>query len=291
MNRIYHIGISGGKDSTALLLWMINESGIPREEMIVTFCDTQNEAPETYAHIAMLSATVLAVLWLETEGFRASTVKHGFFPTKHRRFCTKELKLLPTKRFLEDLSEQYDEVVAVSGVRRDESEDRSKLPEWGSPMESYFGLKEWRPLIDWKIEDVLTIHAKYKTPLNPLYSKGARRVGCFPCVFSSKPELRAVVQHSPERIDYIREWEQALKNDRGDQTFFPSNKTPFRFRTGRYVRTDGQVVRVNTIDDVVAWVKTGYRAQGGAPDIDGLFQSQLAELGPRPCLAHYSACE
>lgn len=51
---VYHIGISGGKDSTALLLWMIYESGIPREQMIATFCDTQNEAKETYEHIVML---------------------------------------------------------------------------------------------------------------------------------------------------------------------------------------------------------------------------------------------
>lgn len=56
MRRIYHIGVSGGKDSTALLLWMVNESGIPREEMIATFRDTQNEARDTYDHIAMLSA-------------------------------------------------------------------------------------------------------------------------------------------------------------------------------------------------------------------------------------------
>lgn len=291
MNRLFHIGISGGKDSTALLLWMVNESGIPREEMIVSFCDTQNEAPETYAHISMLSAKVFPVIWIETEGFREITRKHRFFPTKHRRFCTKELKLIPTKRFLEDLTGQYDEVIPVSGVRRDESEDRSKLPEWSSPLDSYFGLREWRPLIDWKIEDVFTIHAKYNIPLNALYSKGARRVGCFPCVFSSKPELQALVQYAPERIDYIRDWEAELHNENGDQTFFPSNKTPRRFKTGRYTTADGRLVRVNTIDDVVAWAKTGYRARGGAPDVDGLFQSQLAELGPRLCLAHYSACE
>lgn len=38
----YHVGISGGKDSGALLLWMVHESGIPADQIIATFCDTGN---------------------------------------------------------------------------------------------------------------------------------------------------------------------------------------------------------------------------------------------------------
>lgn len=289
--RIYHIGISGGKDSTALLLWMTHESGIPHKWMIASFCDTENEAPETYAHIAMLNERVFPIQTIKTEGFRAITERHGFFPTKHRRFCTKELKLFPTKHFLEGLTSRCKELIPVSGVRRAESEDRKHLTEWGNPLESYFGLREWRPLIDWKIEDVLSIHAKYDIPLNALYSKGARRVGCFPCIFSSKPEVRALAQNFPERIDHIREWEQALKNERGDQTFFASNKTPTDFKTGRCITSKGRIVKVNKIDDVVKWAMTGKRAQGLAPDIDGLFDEQLRDLPPSLCLAQHLACE
>lgn len=303
MKRIYHVGISGGKDSTALLLWMVYESGIPKEQMIATFCDTQNEARETYEHISMLSAKVFPIQWLETEGFEHLVIKHKMFPTQHRRFCTQELKLRPTRQFLDDLLWRFDEgagefvrtdneVICCSGVRRDESDDRKDLDEWGDPLESYFHLVEWRPLIDWKIEDVLTIHAKYKIPLNPLYHQGAKRVGCFPCINSGKSELRGLLRTHPERIDQIRDLEARLTEMSGQpQSFFASNKVPLRFRSATYISAKGKPVKVCTIDDVVAWAKTGWRARGLAPDVDGLYEAQLREMGPRLCLAQYQACE
>ena len=52
--RINHIGCSGGKDSTALLLWAIFESGYSRDSLDVSFCDTGNEAPATYDYISYL---------------------------------------------------------------------------------------------------------------------------------------------------------------------------------------------------------------------------------------------
>lgn len=291
MKRIYHIGISGGKDSTALLLWMIYESGIPREQMIATFCDTQNEAKETYDHIVMLSQKVFPIQWLETEGFIELAKRKGRFPSTKARFCTQELKLLPTKAFLEDLSEQFEEVIPVSGVRRGESEERSKLQEWGNPLESYFGLKEWRPLIDWQIEDVLAIHAKYGVPLNPLYGMGATRVGCFPCINSNKREMRMLASSFPERINQIREWEGDFDSRNGMSTFFPRNKVPARFRSKTITTAKGKPMRVCTIDDVVAWAKTGWRGKGNAPDLNGLFRYQIAELEPVLCLSQYQACE
>jgi 3'-phosphoadenosine 5'-phosphosulfate sulfotransferase (PAPS reductase)/FAD synthetase len=289
--RVYHIGISGGKDSTALLLWMVNESGIPPEQMIASFCDTQNEAAETYEHILMLSKKILPVQWLETEGFIQLAKRKQRFPSTKRRFCTQELKLKPTKYFVEDLSERYDEVIACSGVRRGESPERAKLQEWGDPLESYFGLREWRPLIDWTLADVLAIHKKYGIPLNPLYEAGATRVGCFPCINSNKREIRVLIEKCPARIDQIREWETEFNNSNGMSTFFPRNKVPMRFRSKTITAASGKPVNVCTIDDVVAWAKTGWRAKGDAPDMAGLFQYQLQELEPEICLSQSMACE
>lgn len=291
MSRIYHVGISGGKDSTALLLWMVYESGIPREQIICSFCDTQNEAPETYEHIVMLSTKIFPVQWLETEGFIQLAKRKGRFPSTKARFCTQELKLLPTKAFLEDLSEQYEEVIPVSGVRRAESVERSSLNEWGDPLESYFGLKEWRPLIAWTLQDVLTIHAKYGVPLNPLYGMGATRVGCFPCINSNKREMRLLATSFPQRIEQIREWEKDFDNLNGISTFFPRNKVPARFRSKPIQTAKGKPMKVCTIDDVVAWAKSGWRARGTAPDLNGLYEFQLRELPPAMCISQYQACE
>lgn len=47
-DTIYHVGVSGGKDSGAVLLWMVHKSGIPREKINATFCDTGNEHERTH---------------------------------------------------------------------------------------------------------------------------------------------------------------------------------------------------------------------------------------------------
>jgi 3'-phosphoadenosine 5'-phosphosulfate sulfotransferase (PAPS reductase)/FAD synthetase len=291
--RIYHIGISGGKDSTALLLWMAHESRIPHKWMVASFCDTENEAPETYEHIKMLNDRIFPVHTIKTEGFIQLAKRKQRFPSTKARFCTQELKLVPTARFLHEVLTRCKELIAVSGVRRDESEDRKDLSEWGDPLDSYFGLREWRPLIDWRIEDVLMIHARYRVPLNPLYAIGARRVGCFPCIHSSKSEIRGMITHKPERIAQIRDWELEVGelSARRSATFFPPNKVPESFRSKEALNKKGQLKRFCTIDDVVRWAQTGWRAQGQAPDVEGLFDEQLKDLPPSLCLTQYSACE
>lgn len=301
-NTIYHIGVSGGKDSTALLLWMVYESGIPHTQLVATFCDTQNEAQCTYEHIWFLNRRVFPIVWLTSEGFFQLALRKKRFPATKSRFCTQELKLKPTKSFLEDLQEfLFDEeretatptveVVSCSGLRRSESEDRKNKPEWGDPMDSYFGLRDWRPLIDWNLSDVLAIHKKYDIPLNDLYSKGAKRVGCFPCINSSKPEIRAMAKYFPERIEEIDQMEKAFENLNGVSTFFPRNKVPARFRSKTITTKKGQQMKVCTIHDVVEWANSGWKAKGFAPDVNGLFDDQIEELDPQICLSQHMACE
>lgn len=287
---LYHVGLSGGKDSTALLLWMIYESGIPPHQVVVSFCDTQNEAEGTYQHLRLLNRRVFPVVWLQTEGFLHLALRKKRFPSTKARFCTQELKLKPTKAFIDSmLSDGYD-VIAVSGVRRAESAARAKLSEWGDPMESYFGVREWRPLIEWSFDDVLALHEKYDVPLNPLYYLGAQRVGCFPCINSSKAEMRALARNFPERVEQIREWEQSFDTPNGISTFFSPNTVPARFRSVTVETKNGQK-RVATIDDVVEWAKSGWRAKGLHPDEASLFDGQLRDEPVGLCLSQSLACE
>lgn len=253
---IYHIGISGGKDSTAVLLWMLHESGIPSDRIDVTFCDTGNEADETYEHVRFLSENVCQIETIYPPlDFYQLARKKGRFPSTKARFCTQDLKMKPSKEHIDNLMREGREVIAVSGVRADESKERAKLAEWGNPMESYFGVKEWRPLIKWTIVEVVAIHKKYRVPLNPLYAMGAKRVGCFPCIMSRKSEIRNIAKNFPERIDFIRsqEWADGKGNP---HSFFPRKKVPEEFRSTPTTTKSGEIVNVPTIDDVVAWSKT-----------------------------------
>jgi 3'-phosphoadenosine 5'-phosphosulfate sulfotransferase (PAPS reductase)/FAD synthetase len=254
---MYHVGISGGKDSTALLLWMVNESGIPHEQISVTFANTHNEADETYTHVEMLSERVFLIQWLEPEmGFYELARHKKRFPSQLARFCTQFLKMKPAKAFIDALLEQGYEVIAVSGVRADESDERRDLPEWGEPMNSYFGLWEWRPLLRWRVEQVFLLHVRYGIPRNPLYDAGALRVGCFPCINSRKPEIRMMSRKFPRYLDRVRAMEGGVQEANANSTFFQRFKIPLVMRSKEIIAKNGEKMRVATVDDVVRWSNT-----------------------------------
>ena len=265
-DAIYHVGVSGGKDSGAVLLWMVHESGIPRHQINATFCDTGNEHEWTYEQVQILSDKVLPIETLKPElDFFALAKKKQRFPSTKVRYCTQFLKIYPSQDHLRYLSQAYSHVVAVSGVRSNESFERAKLLEW-----DYSGnlmTMQWRPLITWKIEDVVAIHRRYGIPMNKLYAAGAQRVGCFPCIMSRKAEIRMIAQKFPERIAMIRDAENTFEKDNGRySSFFARNAVPERFRSKAFTTKEGEQMNVATIDDVVRWSMTGKRAKGSYLD-------------------------
>lgn len=268
---INHIGISGGKDSTALFLWALYESGYPRESIVVTFCDTDNEHDLTYEHVRQLSA-LHPITWLTMEAFMVAKGLppiHGFyrlaewkrrFPGVKSRFCTQFLKIFPTRYFVDCLQALLGcEIVMHSGVRAAESDDRAKLVQREDVRP---GVCEFRPLLKWKIEDVWDIHRRYGVKPNPLYEMGAKRVGCLPCIMSRKAEIANIAKQWPEQIDRIREEEtrsskwtarRAAKAIPDPHSFFVNGKVPWRFRTRLVTKENGTMIKVAGIDDVVAW--------------------------------------
>lgn len=262
MDELYHVGVSGGKDSAAALLFMVHESGIPREKIRATFVDIGNDHEWTIQHVKMLSENVHPINIIKPDqDFFELTMQKKRFPSAKARFCTEFLKIIPATEVVQSLRKEAKRIVAVSGVRADESEGRSKLPEWD--FSGNLLCEEWRPLLKWSIADVYAIHTRHNIPLNPLYALGARRVGCWPCVMSRKSEIRMIARKFPERIDAIRNMEaEMLKRNGVVNTFFHAMTVPPRFRTTPYIKKDGTQVMVCGIDDVVRWSMTGHRAKG-----------------------------
>lgn len=284
---INHGGVSGGKDSDALLLWMKYESGYPEETLRFSFLDTGNEAVETYAHVAMLSKKVHPVTIIKPPlDFYELAEKKGRFPSSQARFCTQELKMKPTKAYLESLMAEGYTVLNHSGVRASESAGRANLDEREPAWVSYFGCESYRPLLRWTLQDVWAIHAKYGIPRNPLYDMGCTRVGCLPCVMSRKSEIATIARQFPDRIDRIRECEtEALSNRLGGSTFFPPSMTPVRYRTGAvYQNKAGQGIKLTMIDDVVRWATEGTSAATGTLEFDDLDE-------PPTCDSRSGLCE
>ena len=264
------------------------ESGLPRESIWPTFCNTHNEDEVTYDHVRMLSREVCEkngvrpIEWLEPErGFFDLALHKKRFPSRRAQFCTDHLKLRPTQAWVKQRLAEGFVVVSLSGVRGDESAERAKLPE--REWSDMFACECWRPLLAWKFADVLAIHERHGIPLNPLYAMGARRVGCFPCVNCGKREIKLVAKFRPEKIAQIREQEKRMREAGASWSFFPSKITTPVFRSVQCEGKDGRVHMVPTIDDVISWAHT---ERGGRQ-----YEFQFAEDTHTACSARYGQCE
>jgi 3'-phosphoadenosine 5'-phosphosulfate sulfotransferase (PAPS reductase)/FAD synthetase len=290
--NLFHVGMSGGKDSTALALWSWYESGIPRDQIRVVFCDTGNEDALTYAFLDYLRE-LFPIETLNPEyDFYELANKKKRFPSRKAQFCTQFLKIIPNREHIMRLMREGHEVCKLNGVRREEghsSNTRSTAEAWEFDAGPYCWTH--RPLLHWTIDDIWEMHRRYLSldrvcdliaddptmqperkqqliermrqkgvPRNPLYEMGASRVGCFPCINSRKAELRSLAKFRPERVDYLEQKEQEIRNRHGRSTFFARTHVPEHLRSLEVSTASGETVKVPTIRDVIEWAQT---ARGG----------------------------
>lgn len=228
--------VSGGKDSAAMSLWL-TEQGIEHDRV---FADTGWEHPDTIAYLRGPLTKALGPIH-EIRGPRQmeELILHkGMFPSRVRRFCTQELKVFPLAKFVKSRSSELDtEVVNAVGIRAEESEARSKVPEW--EWQETFECEVWRPLLRWTLDDVVAIHKRHGLSPNPLYLRGASRVGCWPCIYARKEEIRFVAQSDPERISLIRDLEARVDAQQIERRDKRERERERRKR--RRSRTNGQL--------------------------------------------------
>lgn len=244
------LSISGGKDSTAMLLLAI-ERGI--EDLKCIFADTGNEHPETVRYISYLSQAVgieiqtikadfskqiqhkrdlvrekwrnegvseeritdaLSVLVPSGNPFLDLCLVKGRFPSTMARFCTAELKVqIVRNQIYKPILAAGTDIDSWQGIRHDESKSRSCAIERDLAMkDETTGAECWnyRPILDWKAEDCFAIMKKHGIKPNPLYSLGMTRVGCMPCINARKAEIAEISMRFPEEIDRIARWENAV---------------------------------------------------------------------------------
>lgn len=239
--------ISGGKDSTAMALWLM-EKEIPFTSV---FMDTGWEAEETYDYIrGPLTERIGPIVEISGKRKMEELIRHKqMFPSRVRRFCTQDLKIRPFAKWLKENTEEP--VIAV-GIRAGESYARSKMGEW--EFSDWADGWTWRPLINFTEEDVVEMHTRHDMRPNPLYLKGARRVGCFPCIFARKSEIALVDKLAPKRIDLIEELEADITKGNHEKAAKRGEKPRLPLLTYFHPRRKGYLA----IRDVVKWAKTDW---------------------------------
>ena len=249
------LSMSGGKDSTAAAL-ALREAGL---DFAMVFADTGWEAPETYAHLDYLRSQLGPIDVVGVPGgMRAKILKRAGFPARMQRWCTQELKLEPLRSYHDKIEASGEETVCVVGVRAAESAARAKMLELeDEPVGARsWGGWVWRPLLHWTVEDVIRIHNRYGVRMNPLYHLGHDRVGCYPCIFARKEEIRLIAEHRPERIDDIRELETMVTGERARRNEEKPGRYTYPEGTFFQGRGDSGREGLMKIDNVVKWSKT-----------------------------------
>jgi len=123
--KVRHIlGISGGKDSTALAIYL--KTKYPQLEIEYYFCDTGKELPETYELIKDLEVLLgkeITTLKGNERGdknpFDHFIESYGnFLPSSNARWCTQKMKIEPFEKFVGD-----DPTISYVGIRGDENRE------------------------------------------------------------------------------------------------------------------------------------------------------------------------
>jgi len=187
----YALGVSGGKDSTALLLWYKYMSGLPMSKLRLTTADTGNEDLLTYAYIDMLRDEIAPIERLQPMcgrvgervpcDFSSLAVWKKRFPSRRARFCTQWLKVIPSREYVAGLMHEgssvhtvqvgdFDitttgpmkHVLVLSGVRWEEGRASNTRGERASfEFDDGWMTDVYRPVIDWDIDDVWAIASEY----------------------------------------------------------------------------------------------------------------------------------
>ena len=231
----YIVSISGGIDSTACLLYMLERA--KKEDIIPVFCDTKWEADETYEYLFYLEKALdIEIIRLDSIGFVEMCKKHHILTNMKLRFCTFDLKIKPFLDYIYDnfLSKKIDFIV-VEGIRREESRFRQNTETFEIKKEKInkqvFEIKKLYPIAYWDTERVFEYIASKGIDVNPLYNKGFRRVGCMPCIYANKHEILNLPEKYKQRVRDLEEMmnKEYLKKRTNYITFFESNRQKFLY--------------------------------------------------------------
>ena len=196
-------GISGGKDSSALAVFM--RERVP--DMEYFFCDTGAELPETYEYLDKLEVTLgkpIARL-NSSKGFdHWFEVYRGTLPSPNMRWCTKKMKIEPIEEWVGD-----DEVISYVAIRADESGRKGYVS-------TKPNIKAVFPFIEEGID-----HAGVLSILNdagiglPKYYEWRTRSGCYFCFYQRKSEWVGLAERHPDLWEKAVAIENKVKIDAG----------------------------------------------------------------------------
>lgn len=212
--KVKHVlGLSGGKDSSALALYV--KENRPELDVAYFFTDTGYELPETIDFIDKLESKLGFIHRLNSrslngiEGrgeveFSSLLRKNGnYLPSQRDRWCTVAMKLKPFEKWVDGFISEGYKIKNYVGIRADEPH-RSGFMTIDKPIESVFPFRE-----DGIVKsDIPNILRRNGLDL-PEYYKWRSRSGCSFCFYQQKIEWLKLMEHHPDLFEQAKQFEKA----------------------------------------------------------------------------------
>lgn len=223
--KVKHVlGLSGGKDSSALALYV--KETRPDLDVEYFFTDTGYELPETNEFIDQLEEKLgyihrlnaRSLNHIEGRGeldFKSMLKKHqNFLPSQRDRWCTIQLKLKPFERWADSLIADGYEVFNYVGIRADEP-NRTGLLTIDKPITTVMPFRE-DGIVKSDIENILQRNGLEL----PAYYSWRSRSGCSFCFYQKKIEWIRLKENHPELFEQAKEFEKGDSNNVVGERFY-----------------------------------------------------------------------
>lgn len=197
------LGISGGKDSAALAVFV--RQNHPELDVEYFFTDTGKELPEVYEFLGRLEGFLgKPILRLNPRRDFDFWLReyHNFLPSAQTRWCTRQLKLAPFEQWIRPMLNAGDKVTTYVAIRSDEEYREGYTSK-------HDNLKVSLPFRDAGIDKrgVMDILDSSGVGL-PKYYDWRSRSGCTFCFFQQKIEWVRLKERHPEAFEEAKQYEK-----------------------------------------------------------------------------------
>ena len=226
------LGLSGGRDSAALAVYMRQHH--PELDIEYFFTDTGKELPEVYEFLGRLEGFLgKSILYLNPDRDFDFWLKqyNNFLPSPQTRWCTRQLKLRPFEHWLRPILADGITVYSYVAIRADEEYREG----YSSKHER---LKVKLPFKEAGIDKPGVIDLLDASGLGlPKYYDWRSRSGCTFCFYQQKIEWVRLKEQHPERFEEAKSYEKNAVE----------NGSPFTWSQGESLEEMMQPARVEQI--------------------------------------------
>jgi hypothetical protein len=203
MKEHHVLGLSGGKDSAALAVYMRQQ--YPDLDIEYFFTDTGKELPEVYEFLGRLEGFLgKPILYLnpDKDFDHFLRINGNFLPSPQSRWCTRKLKLDPFKQWIKPWLTAKEKVFSYVAIRADEDHRDGMIAQDEN-------LTVKLPFREDGIDKPGVIEILTGSGLGlPKYYDWRSRSGCTFCFFQQKIEWVRLKERHPAEFEAAKAYEK-----------------------------------------------------------------------------------